>query len=634
MRYPFRSHSSSRGFTLIEALVALLVLSFGMLAIASFQVTLTRSSDLAKQRTEATRLAQQKMEHLRAYAQVASSTATPHVFNYTDDLVTSTAPEVFASNATFSRTWTVTPNASNTEKWINVNVSWADRAGQPQSVQLLSVISKFDPQDIGTLATGPGGTTVRRPKNRNINVPYPAVTLSGGRQSAFIPPPGNVAYIFDNVSGNIVQSCSGLAAVAPTPVTIASLSGTGTTVTVTTASGHSLSLGNKVTIAGASNAAFNGTLITVAGPLTGVSFTYSVSTPFLGTVTATGGTATQVVTLLTEGLDLSTATGVSCTTLNAYLLSGFVRFDTSNSPTGVEPGSPGSDNDTFPLDASTPLALDVSNAPTPSLGGSPSMTCYSQRQQVVSFTSSSAVTITSVASSGSTVTVFAGHSFVPGDVVAINAVDNAAFIGAFTVVSSTPGTSFTYTLPPPLPTATSGTGGTATKVRRLTVPDGTTVPGYSTVSKFVSYACVVIPVDHDGVAGTPKRWWGKVTLVPNSASAAGAIWAIGTGSGYKVCRFSADYNSTGSISNSEHPLWYRGVTGALDSQNFLVIDHDEDCPTDKPQNLGSPVNLADDTTARHQPVSIDERSFQCPSGGCGGKAFLEPVSTTTDLLMD
>ena len=77
------------------------------------------------------------------------------------------------------------------------------------------------------------------------------------------------------------------------------------------------------------------------------------------------------------------------------------------------------------------------------------------------------------------------------------------------------------------------------------------------------------------------------------------------------------------------------LTGALDSQNYLVIKQSADCPTDEPQNLGSPVNLADDTTAGHQPVSIAERSFQCPSGGCGGKAFLEPDSPwTTDLLMD
>ena len=48
--------SGARGFTLLEALIALLVLSFGMLAIAGFQTTLSRNSDLAKQRTEALRL--------------------------------------------------------------------------------------------------------------------------------------------------------------------------------------------------------------------------------------------------------------------------------------------------------------------------------------------------------------------------------------------------------------------------------------------------------------------------------------------------------------------------------------------------------------------------------------------------
>ena len=75
MIHPIQPRSTARGFTLIEALIALLVLSFGMLAIAGFQVTLTRNSDLAKQRTEATRLAQQKVESLRSYGQVDTYTA-------------------------------------------------------------------------------------------------------------------------------------------------------------------------------------------------------------------------------------------------------------------------------------------------------------------------------------------------------------------------------------------------------------------------------------------------------------------------------------------------------------------------------------------------------------------------------
>ena len=213
---------------------------------------------------------------------------------------------------------------------------------------------------------------------------------------------------------------------------------------------------------------------------------------------------------------------------------------------------------------------------------------------------------------------------------------HARRIGAFVVDSAAAG-SFSYTLPPPLPTATTASNGTATLVQRLTVPETTTVSGYSTVvSRFVSYACVVTPVDHDGSVATPRRWWGQVTLNANSASAVGTVWQIGTGSDqYKVCRDSADYNANGAIANSEHPLWYRGVIGALDSQNFLVIDRSENCPTDRPQDLlGNPVNLADKTTARHQPASYAELSFQCPAGGCGTKNFLEPAVNTTDLAMD
>ena len=712
MRRLHPTRSNARGFTLIEALIALLVLSFGMLAIAGFQVTLTRSSDIAKQRSEATRLAQQKMEELRTYGQVAADPASPpaHKFNYTENVVSYTVatperpvvgPDIITSNATFTRTWSVTQNAADTEKQINVVVGWDDRAAMApvpttavsrigntgtvaapghslvagdwvrlagtsdpgfngtfsvvaatstaltfsmpsppaatsatggtaqkvNAVQLLSVISKFDPQDIGTLATGPGGNNVRRPKNRNINIPYPAVTLSDRSRSAFIPPPGNVAFVFDNTTGNIVASCTGLTPTsqAPTPVTITTLTGDGTTVTVN-ASSHSFVANNRVTISGTNNAAFHGTF-TVTGVSPGVSFTYA-ATP-LGS--ASGGTATQVVTRLTEGLDIATAAGVSCISIDAYLLSGYVRFDVGNTPSPAVPNN----NNTFPLDAGTPLLIDVSNRPTPSSGGDPSMVCYAQRQKVVT-TSPTPRAITTIARSGSTVTVNSPtHTFVAGDTVAINAVSPPAFIGAF-VVDSVAAGSFTYTLPPPLPTATTASGGTATLVQRLTVPETTTVSGYSAVSRFVSYACVVTPVDHDSSVATPRRWWGKVTLNPNSALAVGTVWQIGTASGqYKVCRDSADYNASGAISNSEHPLWYRGVTGALDSQNFLVIDRSENCPTDRPQDLlGNPVNFADKTTARHQPASYAELSFQCPAGGCGTKNFLELTVTTSDLLMD
>jgi hypothetical protein len=370
----------------------------------------------------------------------------------------------------------------------------------------------------------------------------------------------------------------------------------------------------------------NGSFTVTAVPNT-TEFTYTVGTTFASTETGTGGTATREITL-TEGMDLATTPGITCSPMSAYLLSGYVRFDTSSNPTGNEPSNVGANNNTLPLDSTAPLSLDTSNGS----GGSPAMTCYAQQQKIVT-TSCSVPTnrnntvggcyapISSITRSGSTVTVTAaGHGFAAGDVIAINEVNPSAFSGAFTVGNATANT-FTYTLPPPLPAATSGVAVGANpmyakKVQRLTIPETSNVAGYNTViGRFVSYACVVTPVDHDSNVSTPQRWWGRVTL--NSSG-----WNIGAGSSdYRVCRYSADYNGVGGAGNvnSEHPSWYRGVTGALDSQNFLIT-LGEACPTDQPQNLGSPFNPSDDSTVAHQPNST--------------RSAGEPAQTSTDILMD
>lgn len=621
-----RLRRRSLGFSIVEALVALLVLSFGMLAIAGFQVTLSRNSDLAKQRTEATRLAQQKMESLRAYGQVATDASTPHIVNYTDDVVSGPpngSPDITTTNAAFTRTWTVTPNATNTEKAINVLVTWSDRTGESQRVQMLSVISKFDPQDIGTLATGPGGSNVRKPKNRNLNIPYPAVTLSGRTSSAFVPPPGTVVYVFDNSSGNITKSCES------TSIGV-TLAATGSLVTATASSAVPYVVGNQVTISGSSNASLNGTYTVLS--VTAAVFTYSLATPLGTPVSAVSATAKAVLNELTEGLNLSSS-GLTCTTdfsTPKYLLSGYVRFDTGNNPSATIPGNYGASNNTKALSTSSPLALATTYSPPPNSGVTPSMVCYAQRQMVLSASSSTLVPISSATVSSTLVTVTAAaHGFSSGQTVAINNTSNTALIGAYKITQTSAST-FTYQLA--APASGSSTGGTAQLQPRITVADGATATGYgsSPVEKFVSYACVVTPVDHDSNGGTPNRWWGQVTLTTDGS------WSVGsTSSTFKVCRYSADYNSSASISNGEHPLWYRGVTGALDSQNYLVIAGDQNCPTDKPADLfGNPVNYADDTTADHQPTGA--LSFQCGISNCnGGKVVLEPVETdTTALSMD
>lgn len=191
-----------RGFTLMEALVSLLVMAFGMLAIAGFQVTLSRNADVAKQRTEATRLAQEKLEQLRSF---------PNLTAYANQMVSSTigTQETITTNATYTRTWGVAAAGTvDTGRAVVVGVNWADRAGAAQQVQLFSSISASDPAEVGGLWFPlPDGKILRRPKDRDIDIPIPAMPISGTDKS-YIPWTAGTFLVFSNVSGDIVLKCT------------------------------------------------------------------------------------------------------------------------------------------------------------------------------------------------------------------------------------------------------------------------------------------------------------------------------------------------------------------------------------------------------------------------------------------
>lgn len=86
---------AKRGFTLIEVLVALVVMAIGLLALARLNVVYLRATDQAHQISEGVLLAQDKMEDLRKYA-IADQPGNYSVFDF--DYLTSTTA-VFTSVA-------------------------------------------------------------------------------------------------------------------------------------------------------------------------------------------------------------------------------------------------------------------------------------------------------------------------------------------------------------------------------------------------------------------------------------------------------------------------------------------------------------------------------------------------------
>jgi len=203
------------GFTLIEALIAMLVLAFGMLAVAGLQTALAHNSDVAKQRTEATRLAQAKIEELRSFEQVASAVGK---YSYTENVVGGAAADTVSpaassasnvnatTNTTYSRSWAIHPSVADTT--LRVTVAWTDRQGQPQSVLLSSVISRSDPMAVGVLGVAPPVPELKTPSHGMPPIPTVGKYIGGGKSAIQLPSSG--AYIvFDNTVDATVNRCNG-----------------------------------------------------------------------------------------------------------------------------------------------------------------------------------------------------------------------------------------------------------------------------------------------------------------------------------------------------------------------------------------------------------------------------------------
>jgi len=155
-----------RGFSMIEVLIAVVVLGFGLMALAALQTSIIRSSAETKAQTVALQLAKDKVEDLRAFQTLAGYQA-----------LTSGNDTATESAVTYARTWTVTRfgyqpsvgafaaiatltgatpaadgggvayTANNEYKRVAVTVTWTDANGATQSIGIEDAIGAVSPGD-------------------------------------------------------------------------------------------------------------------------------------------------------------------------------------------------------------------------------------------------------------------------------------------------------------------------------------------------------------------------------------------------------------------------------------------------------------------------------------------------------
>jgi hypothetical protein len=202
--------SRQRGISLVEALIAFLVLSLGALAMSRLQNHLRFNADVARQRSEAVRLAQEDLEASRTFASL-TDIESGHSYSDILDSSTDVAPGADrAGNTNFHVDRSIVD--AKGFRTASVAVDWSDRNGHGQHVILHSVIAATPPALSGSLTLVAAAASIKPVLGRSPLIPLTAKDLGNG-SSAFKPSEAlTLAFVFDNASGRITSRCDHIAA--------------------------------------------------------------------------------------------------------------------------------------------------------------------------------------------------------------------------------------------------------------------------------------------------------------------------------------------------------------------------------------------------------------------------------------
>lgn len=114
----------SKGFSLIEMLIALIILSVAFLALAGLMAQTTRNNSFGGHITEAATFAQDKLEELRAISWLT--------------IVPGSDKKMGSGGTNYDRIWRVAPNGKI--KTITVTINWNDQTNH--SISFLSVVTQ------------------------------------------------------------------------------------------------------------------------------------------------------------------------------------------------------------------------------------------------------------------------------------------------------------------------------------------------------------------------------------------------------------------------------------------------------------------------------------------------------------
>jgi len=121
MRGTRHSRKGSRGFTLLEVVVAMLLLAIGLLSLMTLQIRAVHNNSFSNSLSVASCFARNQVEALRAASAANWNSVADGTFTNT---VTDNDPGTGATRMVFTRQWQIQTHASGRMRDVSVAVSW------------------------------------------------------------------------------------------------------------------------------------------------------------------------------------------------------------------------------------------------------------------------------------------------------------------------------------------------------------------------------------------------------------------------------------------------------------------------------------------------------------------------------
>jgi type IV pilus assembly protein PilV len=146
MRRPRRNRRALQrrlvaGFTLIEMMIALVILAGGMLAMASVQLEALRGGQRGRHLGQATSIAESQLEQLQRerWTNIPATPWTAPIV-VTQDVDAAVAEQ----ESTYLVNWRITTLTPGSTRAIDVQVAWTEPSGSNRSVILSSVRNNYE----------------------------------------------------------------------------------------------------------------------------------------------------------------------------------------------------------------------------------------------------------------------------------------------------------------------------------------------------------------------------------------------------------------------------------------------------------------------------------------------------------